>query len=130
METVQKEVTVRTHVGPGPRVEDDLCRMLLKLAGSVARRRGLTREDAEDCAAEFARRMLGRPECAAHLGPDGHCFPAWLHRCAENHVTDFCRAKERLGQHEQPWPETVHSDGAPVAWDCVDSTPLPEARLL
>jgi DNA-directed RNA polymerase specialized sigma24 family protein len=130
METAQKKGTGGALAGAGLRAEDHLCRMLLKLAGSVARRRGLTREEAEDCAAEFARRMLGRQECAAPMGPDGHCFPAWLHRCAENHVTDFCRAKERLGQHEQPWPEAVRGDGPLVAWDFAGSTSLAEARPL
>jgi len=104
--------------------------MLLKLARSVARRRGLTHEDAEDCAAEFAERMLARPECAAHVGPDGHCFPAWLHRCAENHATDFCRAKLRLAMREQAWPETAPHDGPPLARDRADDAPTPEAQLL
>jgi RNA polymerase sigma factor (sigma-70 family) len=130
MATTQKEVTVSVLVGAGPDAEDELCRMLLRLAESVARRRGLTREDAEDCAAEFAERMLGKRECMLGLGTEGHCFPAWLHRCAQNHVADFCRAKERLGQHELPWPATVHDDGPPVAWDCADSAATPEARLL
>jgi RNA polymerase sigma factor (sigma-70 family) len=109
---------------------DDLCRLLLRLAHHHAHRHGLSPEDAEDCAADFATRMLQKQACRTRRDQDNGCFPAWLHRCAENHVIDFCRAKHRLGQHEQLWPETVSTDGAVAAWDCADSAPPPDAQLL
>lgn len=130
MAIAQREVTVRSFADGAPREDDELWRMLLKLAHSVARRRGLTQEDAEDCAAEFAERMLRRPECAARTGPDGRCFPAWLYHCAVNHTTDFCRAQVRRAKREQPWPETAPDDGPPLALEFASDSPTPEAQLL
>jgi RNA polymerase sigma factor (sigma-70 family) len=109
---------------------EDLWWFLLRLGLAHARRRGLTREDAEDCAMEFVARMLrekGRPLPADRTG---YCFAAWLNRCARNFAEDFCRRKERLVQHETAWPESQRSDETSVTWECTGDAPSPEHGAL
>jgi RNA polymerase sigma factor (sigma-70 family) len=109
---------------------DSFAHLLLRVARFHAGRRGLTADEAEDCAVAFVERMLRKAGQAVPRELPGHCFAAWLHRCAANFATSYCRARAPLGQNECPWPETLDANGSRQPWDCADNALTPEASLL
>lgn len=84
---------------------------------------GLVDGDAQDCAINFAVRVLRKRGCAPE--PD-----AWLRRCALNYAKNFRRALARRQSHERCWPEAVGCDGSHPIRDCPDIAPMLEAGLL
>lgn len=77
---------------------------LLQLAYSHARRIGLAREDAQDCAQEFRVHLL---RTALPSAPSS----SWLHRCAHNYACNYLRGLIRRRSTEQRYRE--HVTGAP-----------------
>lgn len=117
---------------------DDLCRHVLVVAQSRARRQGLRGEAAEDCALEFVERMLLRNDWAA-IGPaqalagaPSRCevSEAWLRRCADNFARNVLRRGRRISRRELPWPERKSDDGESRAWEGPATGETPETRLL
>ena len=73
---------------------------LLQIAYSHARRVGLPREDAQDCAQEFRVHLLRTPW-------PGSDASAWLHRCAHNYACNYLRGLMRRQTAEQKYSEHV-----------------------
>lgn len=71
-------------------------RHLYLVAYNQARRKGLGREDAQDCAMEFVQRLVKLTP-----RPAGLDSPAWVLRCAQNHTTSFVRVLQRRLSHER-----------------------------
>lgn len=75
-----------------------------------ARCNGLSREDREDCAMEFVRRIL-TDDIIVPTSLSAARLNAWLKRTTQNHVMDFLRTKSRTRRHEiclgQRIPESV-----------------------
>jgi RNA polymerase sigma factor (sigma-70 family) len=108
---------------------------LLGIARYHARRKGLTREDAEDCAAEFVARTLERTSADDSAPPPLPCGPprALLHWRARNCAEDFRRRAAVRQRRELPWPDApdAHPRAEPVATAAApDEAAGPEAELL
>ncbi len=74
-------------------------------------------EDREDCAVEFAERMLSRHTAQSAARQSAFHSDAWLDRCARNHAEDFCRRRRRWMRREVAWPEHEDEDGARTPWE-------------
>ena len=92
------------------------------LAGRYGQRAGLTAEDTEDCAVQFAERMLTASP------PDFRVEP-WLRRCARNHVVDCVRALRRRQAYVCPWPQVRDGDDS-AELECADDEPGADAGLM
>ena len=103
-------------------VEPKLLDNAFGLAPRYGQRAGLTAEDTEDCAAQFAERMLTASP------PDSH-VEAWLRRCARNHVVDCVRALRRRQAHVCPWPQARDGDDS-AELDCAGNEPGTDAGLM
>lgn len=99
-------------------LDDALC-----IAQRYGRRMRLNAEDAEDCAALFAKRMLTASP------PDSNA-EAWLRRCARNHVVDCIRALRRHQAHVCSWPQARDGDDSAEALEYADDAPGTDAGLM
>lgn len=131
--------------GPPSRLEEHLptvvCRRVLHVAQTQARRQGLRGEAAEDCALEFVERMLladdwralrppGQEQVDRQRTPPEPSSEAWLRRCAGNFARNVHRRDVRLSQRERVWPEWRDDEGEGPDWEPVALQETPEARLL
>ena len=74
---------------------------LLRIAYNHARRLGLEREEAQECALDFRLHLLR----AENPRLDS---PAWLHRCARNYALNYLRTQTRRQQREHRFAEQNH----------------------
>ena len=90
----------------------------VRLAYAYARRLGLSREDAQDCASDF-RLHLMRVTNSYPQGASPSGSAAWLHRCAHNYAANYLRSLLRRQQRERAYCEQsgtcVPRSGEPIS---------------
>lgn len=91
---------------------------LFALAYTSARRVGLGREESQDCAIEFAERMLATRPSPQHPDPGTDRYAAWLQQCAYNHACNHLRTLSRRRQTERSWTESFGPSAERFAQSC------------
>ena len=107
---------------PDHRIDD-----FLRVSRYHAAQMGMTSDDIEDCAMEFAEHMLFNQERRGKELPSAECSSAWLHRCARNHAIDYRRSLLRRCSRQVSWSG---SDGSDVVGDLPDTAAGPDDVVL
>jgi RNA polymerase sigma factor (sigma-70 family) len=94
-------------------------KQVFAIAYQQANRMSLQREEAEDCAMEFMRRVLSLPPTTRPTAPFTPETLLWLHRCARNHASNHVRRLARRRQTERTWTECFGAAAERFSQSCM-----------